>query len=182
MRRDALGLRRRVDTERQAAVLFSQFDEAQSAKNYEEALARYKEIPADSIYKRRARPRYDEARTAVVAEHLAAAEKARAAGHCAEVRTEADAVIELDPRNLLARDMVRLCRARPEPAAAAARPAKPKPSAALVAENRAEAAARRAEAARAEAKRPEPARAEPARGEAAPPPRRRRRARTPTRS
>ena len=49
-------------------------------------MARYEQIPADSIYKRRAKPRYDEARTLLVAEHMAAADKARAAGRCADVR------------------------------------------------------------------------------------------------
>ena len=48
---------------------------------------------AESIYKRRAKPRYEEARTLLVAEHMAAADKARAAGKCAEVRTE---VAEVD--------------------------------------------------------------------------------------
>ena len=46
------------------------------------------QIPADSVYKRRAKPRYDEARTLLVSEHMAVADKARTAGQCAEVRTE----------------------------------------------------------------------------------------------
>jgi pSer/pThr/pTyr-binding forkhead associated (FHA) protein len=167
VRRDALGLRRRVDTERQAAVAFGQFDEALGARNFDDAVARYQEIPAESIYKRRARPRFDEARTAVVAEHLATAERARAAGRCTEVRSEADEVLKLDPHNLLARDVVKLCRPRAEAAPVAARPAaRPRASAALVADSRPEPATSRraAEPARpekhAEAARPEPARAE----------------------
>ena len=68
-----------------------------SAKNYAEAMARYDQIPADSIYKRRAKPRYDEARTLLVAEHMAAADKARTAGRCAEVKTEVAEVVRLDP-------------------------------------------------------------------------------------
>jgi pSer/pThr/pTyr-binding forkhead associated (FHA) protein len=171
VRRDAIGLRRRVDTERQAAIAFAQFDEASSAKNYTEALARYQEIPPDSIYKKRARPRYDDARTLVVAQHLGAAEKARAAGRCGDVRTETDEVLRLEPRNLLAKDMVRLCRPRAEPAvtAVAARPARPRASTALSAENRAEAAAKRAEASRAEVRPSAPAHAEPAAVREAPP-------------
>jgi hypothetical protein len=169
VRRDALGLRRRVDTERQAAVVFAQFDEASSAKNYTEAVARYQEIPTDSIYKKRARPKYDDARTLLVAEHLAAAEKARAAGKCGDVRTETDEVLRLEPRNLLAKDIVRLCRPRAEPAPiAAARPARVRPSAALVAENRPE-APKRTEAPRAEPRRAEPPHAEAAAVREAPP-------------
>jgi pSer/pThr/pTyr-binding forkhead associated (FHA) protein len=168
VRRDALGLRRRVDTERQAAMAFAQFDEASTAKNYTEAVARYQEIPTDSIYKKRARPKYDDARALLVAEHLAAAEKARAAGRCGDVRTETDEVLRLEPRNLLAKDIVRLCRPRAEPApVAAARPARTRPSAALVAENRPEASKR--EAPRAETRRPEPAHAEVAVAREAPP-------------
>jgi pSer/pThr/pTyr-binding forkhead associated (FHA) protein len=162
VRRDALGLRRRVDTERQAAIAFGQFDDAVGAKNFADAVARYQEIPAESIYKRRARPRFEEARTAVVAEHLATAERARAAGRCTEVRSEAEEVLKLDPHNLLARDMVKLCRTRAEAAPVAARPsARPRASAALVSDSRPELAASRrpAEPARtekhAEAARPE---------------------------
>jgi hypothetical protein len=142
LRRDAAALRRRVDTERQGALQFAQFDEASSAKNYAEAMARYDQIPGDSIYKRRAKPRYDEARTLLVAEHMAAADKARTAGRCADVKTEVAEVIRLEPRNMMARDLVRLCRPKAEPRVAAAapaavpvaaRPAKPRPSPTLTA-------------------------------------------------
>jgi pSer/pThr/pTyr-binding forkhead associated (FHA) protein len=143
LRQDAAQLRRRIDTERQGALLFSQFDEAATAKNYDEAMARYEQIPADSIYRRRAKPRYDEARALLVAEHMAAADKARTAGRCAEVRTEVAEVTRLDPRNMMARELVRLCRPKLEPAPrvaaaapaapVAARPAKPRPSPALTA-------------------------------------------------
>jgi pSer/pThr/pTyr-binding forkhead associated (FHA) protein len=134
VRRDAIALRKQVDTERQAAALFTQFDEAAGEKNYAEAMDRYEQIPLTSVYKRRARPRYDEARALLVAEHLSAAEKARTAGRCAEVKAAAAEVARLDPRNQLGKEMVRLCRPRPEPAAAtavAARPARTKPSALL---------------------------------------------------
>jgi pSer/pThr/pTyr-binding forkhead associated (FHA) protein len=121
LRRDALMLRRRVEVERKGALAFAEFDEAVGTKNYADAMARYEQIPADSVYKRRGKPRYEEARTLLVADHLAAAEQARAAGRCAEVRAEAAAVTRLDPKNPIARDVVRLCRpARAEPVAAPA--------------------------------------------------------------
>jgi ABC transport system ATP-binding/permease protein len=137
LRRDVGTLRRRIDTERQGALLFAQFDEASAAKNYAEAMARYEQIPADSVYRRRAKARYDEARTLLVAEHMAAADKARIAGRCAEVRTEVAEVTRLDPRNMMAKELVRLCRPKAEPTRVAAvaptppvaaRPAKPRPS------------------------------------------------------
>ena len=67
-------------------------------------------------------PATDEARTLLVAEHMAAADKARAAGKCAEVRTEVAEVMRLEPRNLLARDLVRLC--KPKQEVAVAKPAR----------------------------------------------------------
>jgi ABC transport system ATP-binding/permease protein len=121
MRREVAALARRITTERQGASLFAKFDEAANSKNYVEALAGYERIPSDSIYKKRAQPRYEEARSLLVAEHLESAEKARAAGRCAEVRAEAQAVIRLEPHNLLVRDMARLCRAKPEPVASTGR-------------------------------------------------------------
>jgi len=141
LRREVIALRRKVDTERQGATSFAQFDEASAAKNYLEAVNKYQEIPPESLYRKRAKPRYEEARASVVADHLAAAEKARAAGRCGEVKSEADEIVRLDPRNVVVREIVRLCRARPEPAAAApVRLAKAaRPNAALVAENRTEA-------------------------------------------
>jgi pSer/pThr/pTyr-binding forkhead associated (FHA) protein len=153
IRRDAAALGRRVATERQGASLFAKFDEAANNKDYAEALTGFEKIPVDSVYKKRAQPRYEEARSLLVAEHLATAEKARAAGRCLDVRAEAQAVIRLDPRNMLVRDMARLCRARPEPAVASAgRPGRAR-------------AAVSAAPARSEAPRRESARAEPARAE-----------------
>jgi pSer/pThr/pTyr-binding forkhead associated (FHA) protein len=167
VRRDAAALRRRVDTERQGALMFAQFDEASTAKNYAEAMARFEQIPADSVYKRRAKPRYDEARTLLVAEHMSAADKARTAGRCAEVKTEVAEVVRLDPRNTIAREMVRLCHPKAEPAhvaaaapvaQVAARPAKPRPSPTFTAAD----APPRAERPEPPAKHAEPAAAEDA--------------------
>ena len=151
MRREVAALARRISTERQGASLFAKFDEAANSKNYAEALAGFERIPSDSVYKKRAQPRYEEARSLLVAQHLESAEKARAAGRCAEVRAEAQAVIRLEPHNLLVRDMARLCRAKPEPVASTGRRARA--SAAPVAE-RAE-APRRPELTRTEPPHPE---------------------------
>ena len=118
IKREATALGRRVENERLAASLFAKFDEAANAKNYAAALSGYAQIPADSVYKRRAQPRYEEARTLLISEHMTAAEKDRAEGRCAEVRVEAAEVIRLEPKNQLIRDLSRLCRARPEPVAA----------------------------------------------------------------
>ena len=151
VRREATALGQKVESERQAALLFAKFDDAANSKNYATALASYEQIPAESVYKRRAHPRYQEARTLLVAEKMAVAEKDRADGRCAEVRQEAMEIIRLDPKNMLVRDLARLCRAKPEPVAA--RPARTRTVAAA------------APAERTEAPRREPARTEPARAE-----------------
>jgi pSer/pThr/pTyr-binding forkhead associated (FHA) protein len=135
MRREVAALKRRVDVERQGSMLFAQFDEAASGKRYAEAMGRYEQIPADSVYKRRAKTRYEEARTLLVSEHMAAADRARTAGQCADVKTEVAEIVRLEPRNTIAREMVRLCRPAKAVAAVpvAARPAKPRPSPTLTA-------------------------------------------------
>jgi len=156
LRREATALGRRVESERQAASAFAKFDEAASAKNYAVAVAGYGQIPGDSVYKRRAQPRYEEARTLLVAEKMADVEKLRSEGRCADLRQEAAEIIRLDPKNMIIRDVARLCRAKPEPVAA--RPA------------RSHAVASAAVAERTEPSRhSEPARTEPARAESAPP-------------
>jgi len=152
IRREATALGRRVDSERQAASAFAKFDEAAGAKNYAAAVAGYGQIPGDSVYKRRAQPRYEEARTLLVAEKMADIEKLRSEGRCADLRQEAAEIIRLDPKNTIIRDVARLCRAKPEPVAA--RPAR---SHALASA----AVAERAEPARHSETRAEPARSEP---------------------
>ncbi|HEV3030590.1 MAG TPA: FHA domain-containing protein [Polyangia bacterium] len=113
--RQASELGKRVDAERQAAAVFAQLGEAAGAKKYADALERWDEIPDGSLYKARGRARADEARALLVAERLADAEKARAAGRCADVRDAAADVERLDPHNQLPKQLVRLCRAKPEP-------------------------------------------------------------------
>ncbi|HTA20437.1 MAG TPA: FHA domain-containing protein [Polyangia bacterium] len=120
--KQAADLGRRVDLERQTAPIYAQLGEAAATKKYAEALDRYAEIPDASLYKAKGRARADEARALLVAERLADAEKARAAGRCADVRAAADDVTKLDPKNQLPQELVRLCRNKPEPVAA--RPAR----------------------------------------------------------
>ncbi|HVT07906.1 MAG TPA: FHA domain-containing protein [Polyangia bacterium] len=147
-RREAAALIRKVETERQGAALFARFDAAANEKDYAAAVAGYAEIPADSLYKKRARPRYEEARALLIAQHMTAAEAARAEGRCADVRVEAAQVLRLDPKNLLIRDLSKLCRARPDLAAATvARPVRTRQVSTITAADRGE-APRRPEAAK----------------------------------
>src|SRR5450432_2341207 len=132
-------LGKRVELERPASAAYGQLVASATAKKYADALAHYGEIPDASLYKAKARPRADEARALLVAERLADAERARAEGRCADVRAAADEIEELDPRNQLPKQLVRLCRAKPEPVAA--RPARPRAVAAAAAAPRAVTAA-----------------------------------------
>jgi pSer/pThr/pTyr-binding forkhead associated (FHA) protein len=118
--RQASELGKHVDSERRAAAAFALLGQAATTKQYAAALTHYEEIPDGSLYKMRGRPRADEARALLVAEKLADAEKARAAGRCADVREDADEIEKLDPRNELPKQLVRMCRAKPEPVAARA--------------------------------------------------------------
>jgi pSer/pThr/pTyr-binding forkhead associated (FHA) protein/tetratricopeptide (TPR) repeat protein len=130
-RRHAADLRRKVESERRGGVAFAKFEQSSTAKNYAEALERFAEIPNDSLYKKRARPRFEEARTLYVAQHLTAAEKFRAGGKCTEAKAEAEQVEKVDPNNALVKELVRMCKPRGEPAAAVAlagaRPPRPRP-------------------------------------------------------
>ncbi|HET6147170.1 MAG TPA: FHA domain-containing protein [Polyangia bacterium] len=135
-----LELFRKAETERKGSAAFSKFDDASTAKDYGGAIDWYDAIPGDSIYKKRASSRYQEARTLFVSEHLLAAEKFRTQGRCVETRREADQVVKVDPSNQLVRELVKLCKpqaggtlmaaAQPRtPRARAGGPASPKESA-----------------------------------------------------
>jgi hypothetical protein len=120
VRRQALVLGKRVDTERRGALAFARFDEAQNAKNYAVAVARYGEIPGDSVYKTRARSRFDELKKVLLSSHYDAALQALGAGRCADVKAEAAEIAKLDPQNTSLKEAMRTCRPHSEPVASAA--------------------------------------------------------------
>jgi hypothetical protein len=108
-----LTLFHKAETERKGSAAFSKFDEASTAKDYGGAIDWYEAIPAESLYKKRAASRYQEARTLFVSEHLLAAEKFRTQGKCVETRKEADDIAKVDPANQLIKEIVKLCRPGP---------------------------------------------------------------------
>jgi hypothetical protein len=105
-----LTLFHKAETERKGSAAFSKFDEASTAKDYGGAIDWYEAIPAESMYKKRASSRYQEARTLFVSEHLLAAEKFRTQGKCVETRREADDIGKVDPANQLIKEIVKLCK------------------------------------------------------------------------
>src|SRR5205085_5442242 len=114
---------RKAETERKGSAAFAKFDEASTAKDYGGAIDWYEAIPAESISKKRASSRDQEARTLFVSEHLLAAEKFRTQGRCVETRHEADEVAKIDPGNQLVKELVKLC--KPQVAAAVVTAAAP---------------------------------------------------------
>jgi hypothetical protein len=145
--RQASDLGKRVDAERQAATTFAQLGEATTAKRYADALALYASIPAASVYKARGKAHADESRSLLVADRLAEAEKARAAGRCGDVRTAVADVERLDPGNALGKELAHQCRTKPEPAAAPRAHARAVAAASAPRERPTERQAERAEAA-----------------------------------
>jgi hypothetical protein len=146
-KRQAADMRRKFEAERRGGLAFAKFEEASGAKNYADALERFAEIPNNSLYKKRARPRFEEARSLFVSQHLTAAEKFRTAGKCADAKLEAEQVEKVDPGNQLVKDVVRSCKPRGEASAAVAiagaRPPRQRPAAPAVAVVKAEPAAMR---------------------------------------
>jgi pSer/pThr/pTyr-binding forkhead associated (FHA) protein len=120
-----LELFRKAETERKGSAAFAKFDEASTAKDYGGAIDWYEAIPVESIYKKRASSRYQEARTLFVSEHLLAAEKFRTQGRCVETRREADEVAKVDPTNQLVKELIKLCKPQVTGAPVAGAPPRP---------------------------------------------------------
>jgi pSer/pThr/pTyr-binding forkhead associated (FHA) protein len=139
VKKQAGELRQRLETERRNAIVYAKFDESAQQKNYPSAVDWYTELPEESVYKVRARPRFAEAKTALVGQYLAAAEKLRQVGKCADLRQEVELIDRIDPHNAVAQDKLRLCRPRSEGAlavAATGRSAAPRAAASLALANR----------------------------------------------
>jgi pSer/pThr/pTyr-binding forkhead associated (FHA) protein/tetratricopeptide (TPR) repeat protein len=149
LKAQAVELKRKVDLERRSADVFASFKQAISAEELDTATARYEEIAGDSIYKERAATALAEMKRQFVVTHIALAEKARAEGRCDDSREETEKILDIDPANRKAKEIVRTCRPSHLAAAAAAPPAPPpaRPPAAAAARPSAPAGARAAPAA-----------------------------------
>jgi hypothetical protein len=131
LHKQAVDLRQQIELERRNAIAFAKFEESAEQKNYAAAIDWYGELGEDSVYKGRARPHFEEARTVLVAQYLAASEKLRQVGKCADLRQEVDLIDKLDPHNSAAAEKLRQCRPKLDGAvtvAASARVAAPAPS------------------------------------------------------
>ncbi len=105
--RDSATTRRaRADQESRVQPTYERF--LSSGENYDQALALYREIPADSVYHVSARENYDKLFPLFVEKHLKAATDARAMGKCDDFRNEVKVVLDVDPKQvkaLQARDL-----------------------------------------------------------------------------
>jgi pSer/pThr/pTyr-binding forkhead associated (FHA) protein len=125
-------LRKSIEAERANQARYEMLQHALETAQYEAVLTGYAQISDGSVYKERAKAVDEEARGKLIARHLAAAEKQRLAGNCAEVKKETSAVLEFDKDNQAAQDLAARCAkvpAAPKPLAAAL--PSPKPVAAL---------------------------------------------------
>jgi pSer/pThr/pTyr-binding forkhead associated (FHA) protein/tetratricopeptide (TPR) repeat protein len=106
---DAETLRQSIDIERQNAARFDVLQHAVNTQDYEAALSGYPQITEGSVYKQRAKALDEEARSKLIARHMAVAEKRRAEGNCSDVRKEATAVLAIDKENQAAQDLLNRC-------------------------------------------------------------------------
>lgn len=99
--RDSATTRRsRADAESKVQPTYERF--LSSGDNYDQALALYREIPAESVYHASARENYDKLFPLFVEKHLKAAEDARAIGRCDDFRSELKVILDLDPKQIKA--------------------------------------------------------------------------------
>ncbi len=118
----AAALRQTIEAEQQNARRFDVLKRAADGKNYDAVLTAFSAIPDGSLYKVKATPLHQEARTKAVAQHLAAAQRLRAQGGCDQAQKEAEIVLGLDTSNEAARGVIDACaklaaRAAAKPAA-----------------------------------------------------------------
>lgn len=111
VRTRAIELKTRADERRRVADALAAFEKAVEVNDPDEALARYEELPEDVPERAKADARIEEVRRSFVANHVTAAEAARAEGRCDDAKEESDRVLALDPRNRRARAAARSCRA-----------------------------------------------------------------------
>ncbi len=91
--------RTRAEQEAKSKKVYEHFATAAGSGNYDQALAAYREIPEDSVYRQIAREQYDQIFPLFVENHLKAAEEARAQNKCADFHSHVQAVLNLDAKH-----------------------------------------------------------------------------------
>jgi pSer/pThr/pTyr-binding forkhead associated (FHA) protein len=125
--REAEEIRKAIDAERQNAARFDSLQHAVDTGAYEAVLAGFAGISDGSVYKKQAAALEEEARSKLIARHLATAEKRRAEGNCNDARKAAKAVLAIDAENQAAQDLIARCgkTAATKPTPETAPPVKP---------------------------------------------------------
>jgi pSer/pThr/pTyr-binding forkhead associated (FHA) protein len=88
----------RAEQETKAKQIYEKFSTGAGSGNYDQALAAYREIPEDSVYRQIAREQYDQIFPLYVENHLKAAEEARGQGKCSEFQSQLQAILSVDPK------------------------------------------------------------------------------------
>lgn len=89
----------RAEQESKSKQIYERFAVAAGSGNYDQALAAYREIPEDSVYRQIARDQYDQIFPLFVESHMKAAEEARGQGRCSEFQNHVQAVLSIDPKH-----------------------------------------------------------------------------------
>ncbi len=100
LRDNAANRRSRADAESKVQPTYERF--LSSGDNYDQAIALYRDIPAESVYHASARENYDKLFPLFVEKHLKAAEDARAIGRCDDFRNELKVILDVDPKQIRA--------------------------------------------------------------------------------
>ncbi|MFO0573131.1 MAG: FHA domain-containing protein [Polyangia bacterium] len=91
-----------AETEAKNKQVYDRFASAAGTGNYDSALSSYRELPDTSVYKQIAREDYDKIFPLFVENHLKLAADARAQGNCSEARSQVQAVLDIDPKQVKA--------------------------------------------------------------------------------
>jgi hypothetical protein len=102
-------LRHAIEGEQQNAVKLEALQRSIDNKDYAAALNGAAGIPDRSVYKDKAKALEREGRNKLIAQHLAAAEKRRSDGNCAEARRHAELVLTLEANNQPAQEVITRC-------------------------------------------------------------------------
>lgn len=102
-RRDLATTKRALaESEAKNKQVYDRFASAAGTGNYDSALGAYRDLPDASVYKGIAREDYDKIFPLFVENHLKLAAEARAQGNCAEARSQVQAVLDIDPKQVKA--------------------------------------------------------------------------------
>ncbi len=91
-------------SEQQAKLQYARFS-SHLMSDPDVAVAAYRDMPESSYYRQLARPDYEKLRLVYVAAHLEKAVAAERSSRCADIKTQVQMVLDVDPQNQKAMDL-----------------------------------------------------------------------------